>query len=147
MSQTTREIRAETSDETTADLGSRPSRESKRQRAGNESFGARTGESDLVFFQGALPDVNGDVRSDEPVETQVSMCLDRLEPMLENRGATLGDLVKVEVRLTDLDALETVDAVYEERFEDVEFPPRSVVGVCALSGGAAVRIDAVAAEE
>jgi len=107
----------------------------------------RTGDSDLIFFQGILPEINGDVRGDEPVDAQVSMCLDRLELMLENRNVTLADLLKVEVRLTDVDALETVDRVYRERFENVEFPPRSVVGVCTLPGGAAIEIDVVAAEE
>ena len=126
------------------------SEESKRQRDGTDNigaFGMRTGESDLVFFQGILPEINGDVKGSEPVDEQIRMCLDRLELMLENRGASLDDVMKVEVQLADADAAAVVDRGYESRFDAVEFPPRTVVGVCSLPGGADVQLDVIAAEE
>lgn len=126
------------------------SEESKRQRDGIDNvgaFGMRTGESDLVFFQGILPEINGDVKGSEPVDEQIRMCLDRLELMLENRGASLDDVMKVEVQLADADAARVVDRAYESRFDAVEFPPRTVVGVCSLPGGADVQLDVIAAEE
>ncbi|CDK41147.1 endoribonuclease L-PSP [Halorubrum sp. AJ67] len=126
------------------------SEESKRQRDGIDNvgaFGMRTGESDLVFFQGILPEINGDVKGSEPVDEQIRMCLDRLELMLENRSASLDDVMKVEVQLADADAAAVVDRAYESRFDAVEFPPRTVVGVCSLPGGADVQLDVIAAEE
>lgn len=126
------------------------SEESRRQRDSTENvgaFGMRTGESDLIFFQGILPEINGEVEGSQPVDAQVEMCLDRLELMLENRNASLDDVMKVEIQLASTDAASVVDSAYESRFDDVVFPPRTVVGVCSLPGGADVQIDVIAAEE
>lgn len=126
------------------------SEESKRQRDSIDNvsaFGMRTGESDLVFFQGILPEINGKIKGSEPFDEQIGMCLDRLELMLENRNASLADVMKVEIQLTDTDAAAAIDRAYESRFDDVAFPPRSVVGVCSLPGGANVQLDVIAAEE
>ncbi|ELZ32880.1 RidA family protein [Halorubrum tebenquichense] len=126
------------------------SEESKRQRDGIENigaFGMRTGESDLIFFQGILPEINGEVKGLETTEEQIEMCLDRLELMLENRNASLDDVMKVEVQLADTDAASAVDPAYESRFDNVAFPPRTVVGVCSLPGGADVQLDVIAAKE
>lgn len=126
------------------------SEESRRQRDSTENvgaFGMRTGESDLIFFQGILPEINGEVKGSQPVDDQVEMCLDRLELMLENRNASLDDVMKVEIQLASTDAASVVDSAYESRFDDVVFPPRVVVGVCSLPGGADVQLDVIAAEE
>jgi len=126
------------------------SEESARQRdsvANVGPLGTRIGESDLVFFQGVLPEINGKVAGGKPIDEQIRMCLDRLELMLKNRNATLDDLLKVEVQLTDPDAAAAVDRAYESRFDDAEFPPRTVVGVCSLPGGASVQLDTIAAQE
>lgn len=124
--------------------------ESRRQREGVEeigAFGKRTGESGLIFLQGILPEINGDVMSESSIEAQTGAALDRLELMLSNRHVSLENVMKIEIQLADTDAAETVDSVYKSRFEDVGFPPRSVVGVCSLPGGADVQLDVVAAEE
>ena len=127
------------------------SKESKRQRDGSKNigaFGKRTGHSDLIFLEGVLPEVDGDVLSDRPVEEQVSIALDNLETVLgSRRNATFGDVMKVEIQLTDPSSAEAVDHVYESRFDDVELPPRTVVGVCSLPGGANVQLDVIAADE
>ena len=126
------------------------SKESSRQRdsiANVGPLGMRTGQSDLLFLQGILPEINGDVAAEKPVDEQIRMCLDRLELMLENQNATLDDVLKVELQLAEPGAAEAVDRVYESRFDDVEFPPRTVVGVCSLPGGASVQLDVTAAAE
>ncbi len=131
------------------DIDESLSEESKRQRDGIENigaFGMRTGESDLIFFQGILPEINGDVKGSEPIGEQIETCLDRLELMLENRNASLDDVMKVEIQLADAETA-AVDRAYESRFDDVAFPPRTVVGVCSLPGGADVQLDVIAAEE
>jgi 2-iminobutanoate/2-iminopropanoate deaminase len=124
------------------------SSECKRQRQGADNigaFGKRTGESDIVFLQGILPEINGDVMSDRSIEDQTSAVLDRLELMLANRNVALENVMKVEIQLTNSNAAEVVDEIYESRFEDVEFPPRTVVGVCLLPGGADIQLDVIAA--
>jgi|AntRauTorcE11898_2_1112593.scaffolds.fasta_scaffold19504_2 2-iminobutanoate/2-iminopropanoate deaminase len=131
-------------------VGDGLSNECKRQREGIDSIGAfgnRTGESDLVFLQGILPEINGDVMSDYSIEEQTNAVLDRLELMLANRNVGLENLMKVEIQLTEPEAAEAVDEIYESRFDGVEFPPRTVVGVCLLPDGAAIQLDVIAAKE
>ncbi|WP_418282977.1 RidA family protein [Halorubrum sp. DTA98] len=127
------------------------SAESKRQRDGTGNigaFGKRTGSSDLRFFEGILPESGGEVLSDRSIEEQFSTALDNLESTLaDNRNATLNDVMKLEVQLTDPSAAEAIDHVYESRFDDVQLPPRTVVGVCSLPGGANIQLDVIAAEE
>ncbi|VTT85609.1 endoribonuclease L-PSP [Halorubrum sp. DM2] len=127
------------------------SEESKRQRDGTDNigaFGKRTGSSDLRFFEGILPKVDGQILGDHSIEEQFSTALDNLESALaDNRNATFGDVMKLEIQLTDPSAAEAIDHVYESRFDDVELPPRTVVGVCSLPGGADVQLDVIAAEE
>ncbi|MWV65391.1 RidA family protein [Halorubrum sp. JWXQ-INN 858] len=127
------------------------SEESKRQREGTGNigaFGKRTGSSDLRFFEGVLPEIGGEVLNDHSVEEQFSTALDNLESALaDNRNLTLNDVMKLEIQVTDPSAAEAVDHVYESRFDDVELPPRTVVGVCSLPGGADVQLDVIAAEE
>ncbi|MBP1923776.1 MULTISPECIES: RidA family protein [Halorubrum] len=127
------------------------STESKRQRDGTGNigaFGKRTGSSDLRFFEGILPEVEGELLSGHSIEEQFTTALDRLESALaDNRNLTLNDVMKLEIQLTDPSAAEAVDHVYESRFDDVELPPRTVVGVCSLPGGADVQLDVIAAEE
>ncbi|MWV65388.1 RidA family protein [Halorubrum sp. JWXQ-INN 858] len=150
MSQRTATRNDQTNREDEISVDGSLSEESKRQREGINNvggFGMRTGESDLVFFQGILPEINGDVKGSEPIDEQIRMCLDRLELMLENRNASLADVLKVEIQLADAGAGAAVDRAYESRFDDVAFPPRTVVGVCSLPGGAGVQLDVIAAEE
>jgi len=128
------------------------SEESRRQRDGPENtgaFGKRTGTSDLIFFEGILPEVDGKILSDRSIEEQFSTALDNLEAALADRSnATFDDVMKLEIQLTDPEAADTVDHVYASRFDvHVDLPPRSVVGVCALPGGADVQLDVIAADE
>ncbi|PSQ56574.1 enamine deaminase RidA [Halobacteriales archaeon SW_8_68_21] len=127
------------------------SEESRRQRegpGGTGAFGKRTGTSDLIFFEGILPEVDGEVLSDRSIEEQLSTALDNLEAALvDRRNATFGDVMKLEIQLTDPEAADAVDHVYASRFDDVDLPPRSVVGVCSLPGGADVQLDVIAADE
>ncbi|TKX40951.1 endoribonuclease L-PSP [Halorubrum sp. SD690R] len=62
------------------------SEESKRQRddvIDTGAFGMQTSGSDVVFFQGVLPEINRTVQGSEPIDKQIEMCLDQLELMLE----------------------------------------------------------------
>lgn len=150
MSQQNPVVGEQTNRETEISIDETLSEESKRQRDSTDNigaFGMQTGESDLIFFQGILPEINGNVKGSEPTGKQIEMCLDRLELMLENRNASLDDVTKVEIQLADTDAAAAVDQAYESRFDAVKFPPRTVVGVCSLPGGADVQLDVIAANE
>lgn len=125
------------------------SSKSKRQREGvgnGSAYGVRTGESDLLFFEGIVPEESGVVMSEYSIEEQTDLCLDRLESLLSARDMTLDDVMKIEVQVTDMDSRAAVDDVYRARF-DGTYPPRTTVGVCSLPGNAAVQLDVIAADE
>lgn len=122
---------------------------SKRQREGTShigAFGKRTGDSDLVFLEGILPESEEGVLNDLSIEEQTSVCFDRLEAVLSARGLDLTNVMKVEMQLTDSADRDVVDNVYQDRF-DGDYPPRTTIGVCSLPGDAAVQFDVIAAEE
>ncbi|OVE84100.1 enamine deaminase RidA [Natronolimnobius baerhuensis] len=122
---------------------------SKRQRDGPShtgAFGTRTGDSDLVFLEGILPESDEEVLNDLSIEEQASTCFDRLEAVLSARGLDLTNVMKVEMQLTDLADRAVIDDVYQDRF-DGTYPPRTTIGVCSLPGDAAVQFDVIAAEE
>ncbi|MXV60879.1 RidA family protein [Natronorubrum sp. JWXQ-INN-674] len=122
---------------------------SKRQCEGTNgtgAFGMRTGDSDLVFFEGILPQEGDRILNDHSIEVQATACFDRLEAVLSTRELDLADVMKVEVQLTDLANRNVVDTVYQARFSE-GYPPRTTTGVCSLPGSAAVQFDVIAAAE
>ncbi len=151
MAQRTTEAEPEKSHGAEMNVDPTLSEESRRQREGTGNigaFGKRTGSSDLRFFEGFLPEADGSILSDHSIEEQFSTALDNLESALaDNRSLTFGDVMKLEIQLTDPSAAEAIDHVYASRFDDIELPPRTVVGVCSLPGGADVQLDVIAAEE
>ena len=61
---------------------------SKRQRGGTGhagAFGKRTGDLDIVFLEGILPESRGVVLSDHSTKEQTSTCFDRLKSVLSDR--------------------------------------------------------------
>lgn len=127
----------------------RLSNESRKQRekpANTGAFGRKTGHSDLVFLEGILPEQNGEILNSLSIDEQASKCFDQLEATLDRRNTTLEDILKVEVQLTDISQRDTVDGVYQTRFNE-EYPPRTTVGVCSLPGGAGIQLDVIAADE
>jgi reactive intermediate/imine deaminase len=64
--------------------------------------------------------------------------------ILEECGASLDDVVKVNVYLTDMSTFEEMNEAYMSVFGDDAVPARITVGVSALALGAAVELDCVA---
>ncbi|MCU1459423.1 MAG: endoribonuclease [Actinomycetia bacterium] len=74
-------------------------------------------------------------------EAQARQCLANVVAVLADCGATLADVAKTTVFVTDLGDFAAVNAVYAEVFGDHR-PARSTVQVAALPGGAAVEVEA-----
>lgn len=66
-----------------------------------------------------------------------------IKRILEECGASLGDVVKVNVYLTDMSTFQEMNEAYLSVFGDA-VPARITVGVSALALDAAVEIDCVA---
>jgi 2-iminobutanoate/2-iminopropanoate deaminase len=110
--------------------------------AGPYSQAVRAGE--WIFVSGQLPldPETGAVAGDD-AGAQARRALDNLEAVLRAAGASIADVVKTTVYLTDLAEFAAVNAVYAERFGEPQ-PARSTVGVAALPRGVRVEIDAIA---
>ena len=110
---------------------------------GPYSHAVRTGG--LLFCSGqvALDPESGQLVGDSPGE-QTRRCLENLSVVAAAGGAQLADSVRLTIYLTDMNAFNEVNEVYETFFE-TEPPARVTIGVSALPKGAQVEIDAVIA--
>ena len=77
------------------------------------------------------------------LEAETTRALDNLKAVLEAAGATLGQVVKTTVFLTDMQDFQAMNAIYARAFGEAR-PARSTVQVAALPLGARVEIEAIA---
>ena len=76
------------------------------------------------------------------IEAQAHQVFTNLRAVCEEAAGTLGDIVKLNLYLTDLDDFARVNAVMEEYFS-IPFPARAAVGVKALPKGVAFEAEGV----
>jgi 2-iminobutanoate/2-iminopropanoate deaminase len=99
----------------------------------------------FIYVSGQIPidpvtnqTVLGDVKS------ETRQVLSNIQRILEGCGATMADVVRCGVFLTDVKDFAAMNEVYTEFFGDFK-PARTTIGVAALPlPGAKVEIDAVA---
>ncbi|MGZ0748427.1 RidA family protein [Haloparvum sp. AD34] len=128
---------------------SRASESSRKQRDGTEfigGYGKKTGDSDLLFIEGQLPEKEDRIATDVSPVRQLELCIENLETQLEQHGKEMNDVLQLTLYLAEMDAYERVNDAYEQYFDET-YPARTTVGVCELLGGAAVTVDAVIAIE
>jgi 2-iminobutanoate/2-iminopropanoate deaminase len=77
---------------------------------------------------------------------EAARVLENLSAVLQEAGASLADVVRTTIYLTDLGDFAPVNEVYA-RYFSAPFPARATVGVAALPRGARVEIDAIAMVE
>ncbi|MFQ5736487.1 MAG: RidA family protein [Thermodesulfobacteriota bacterium] len=96
-----------------------------------------------VFLSGQIPidPATGEVETG-PVGDQARRVLRNLQAVVEEAGATMNDVVKTTVYLTDLMLFADVNEVYTEFFSK-PYPARATVEVSGLPKGADVEIDAI----
>ena len=99
---------------------------------------------DFVFLsgQGALaPDGSGIVHG--TIEEETRLTFSNIQAVLDEAGATLRDVVKVLVFLSDMDNFSAFNKVYKEYFPE-DPPARSCVEAARLPGDMQVEIEVVA---
>jgi len=101
----------------------------------------------LVFASGQIPlhPQTGDIVG-ETAAAQARQVLQNLQAVLQAAGASLQQVVKTTIFLTDLSQFAAVNAVYAEFFPE-NLPARSTVQVAALPRGVQVEIEAIAIVE
>ncbi len=111
---------------------------------GPYSQAVRVGE--LVFLSGQIPldPASMELVGAGDVAAQARRVFANLQAIAEAAGGSLGQLVKLNVYLTDLGNFQVVNDVMAELFE-APYPARAAVGVAALPRGAEVEVEAVMA--
>ena len=100
---------------------------------------------DLLFLSGQIPlDPATGQLVGGGIEAQTERVLKNLEAVLAAAGASLKDVVKTTVYLTDLGEFQAFNAAYARFFGEPPAPARATVQVAALPRGARVEIEAVA---
>lgn len=99
---------------------------------------------DHVFLSGQTPiDPATGSLVEGNIAAQTQRCFDNLVAVLTAAGLGFGDVVKVNVYLTDMADFAEMNGVYSLQFEE-PFPARTTVAVAALPLGARVEIELVA---
>jgi 2-iminobutanoate/2-iminopropanoate deaminase len=98
----------------------------------------------LIFISGQVP-VDSKTRQvvSEEFAVQTRFVLDSLKGIVEAAGASLAQIVKTTVFLTDMSRFEEMNQIYREYFPE-EPPARTCIGVKELPRKSQVEIEAVA---
>lgn len=98
---------------------------------------------DTVYLSGQIPLVPGTgelVTGD--IQIQARQVFSNLAAVAEAAGGDLGDLVKLNIFLTDLAHFPLVNEVMAETCVE-PYPARAAIGVAALPKGAEIEMDAI----
>ncbi|MEW8013251.1 MAG: RidA family protein [Candidatus Sedimenticola endophacoides] len=111
------------------------------QAIGTYSQAVKVGRS--VYLSGQIPLVPESMEMvGGDMEQQICRVFDNLKAVAQAAGGDLGDVVKLNVFLTDLGNFPLVNQVMADYFRE-PYPARAAIGVAALPRGAGVEVDAV----
>lgn len=98
----------------------------------------------IIYTSGQLPidPATGELSKGD-IQKETKLCLENVKAVLESAHATVEDLVKVTVFVTDMNDFSKINEVYAEFFGDHK-PARSLVQVAALPKGADIEIEGIA---
>lgn len=108
------------------------------------AYSQATTNGDLLFTAGQLPLTPDGELVEESVAEQTEQCLDNVEAILESEGLSLDDVLKVTIFLDDIGDFDEMNETYATYFEE-DPPARSAIGVGEVPKGAALEIEAIAA--
>lgn len=78
------------------------------------------------------------------IARETKAVMESIRATLRARGLSFGDVVRVDIHLTDLDDIKAVDRVYARFFPAGRLPARTCVEVRRLFGGSRIEITAMA---
>jgi len=106
-------------------------------------FSAGIQVGDTLYVSGST---GGDLKTGkvpENFEDEVRLCYDNIGGILKAGGMDFGDVVSVQVYLTDMTLFQRMNAVYIKTFPEPR-PTRTTVGVTALAGAAHMEVTVTA---
>lgn len=108
------------------------------------TFSHATVAEDTIYVAGTLGTTGSDATLvDGGMRAQTRQTLRNIASILDACDASLDDVVKVNVYITDMDGFDDMNTVYQEFFGD-DPPARITVGCAGLALGALVEIDCIA---
>ncbi|HUL90866.1 MAG TPA: RidA family protein [Burkholderiales bacterium] len=107
---------------------------------GTYSQAVRAGDTLYLSGQIGLDPATGQLV--EGIENQIHRVFGNLKAVTEAAGASLGDVVKLNVYLTDLVNFTRVNEAMTKYFSP-PYPARAAVGVASLPRGALIEADAI----
>ena len=78
------------------------------------------------------------------IEEETKQVLSNLKAVLNAGGASIDDVIKTTIFLTDLNNFQIVNDIYKSYFGGIESPARACVEVSSLPKGVMIEIDCVA---
>lgn len=98
----------------------------------------------IIYSSGQLPvDPKTGELSKGDIQKETRLCLENVKAVLEAGHATIENIVKVTVFVTDMNNFSSINEVYTEFFGDHK-PARSLVEVKRLPKDADIEIEAIA---
>ena len=100
--------------------------------------------NNMVFVSGQLPMIpeTGELLKGD-IEKETEQCLENVLAILEEGGAKLEDIVKVNIYITNMDNFPLINGVYEKYFNEHK-PARCCVEVSRLPAGGDIEMEAIA---
>lgn len=96
-----------------------------------------------VYLSGQIPlDPHTMILVEGGIRNQIRRVFENLKAVAEAAGGGIGDIVKLNVFLTDLSNFPIVNEIMGDYFSE-PYPARAAVGVAALPKGAAVEMDGI----
>ncbi|MCC2680729.1 MAG: YjgF-like protein [Nitrosospira multiformis] len=112
------------------------------QAIGTYSQGIRVSGGDTIYISGQIGLDPSTMQMMEGIENQIHQVFQNLTAVAAAGGGSLGDIVKLNVYLTDLSNFQKVNEIMVQYFS-TPYPARAAIGVSALPRNALVEIDAV----
>ncbi len=97
---------------------------------------------DTLYLSGQIPLIPETMQLVENFEQQVHQVFKNLTAVCEAAGASLQDIVKLNIFMLDLANFATVNEIMAQYFEQ-PYPARAAIGVKELPKGAAIEMDGV----
>ena len=112
------------------------------------SQGFQVGKMLFITGQLGVDPATGLKVGDGDITLESRQVMRNMQAVLEEAGYSFADVVSATVYLTDIDSLDTFDAVWQEYFPDSNaYPSRAVVEVSALVLGIQLEISAIAIKD
>jgi 2-iminobutanoate/2-iminopropanoate deaminase len=107
-------------------------------------YSQATQKNHMVFVSGQIPmdPSTGEIVAGD-IQAQTRQALDNVQAILEASGASLDDVVKATVFITNMDDFPLINEVYGEYFK-IDPPARACVEVSRLPKSVQVEIEAIA---